>query len=52
MDFSYVQPNSVTSASASARLGDLERLQSIVTSGGREDRSWLPVDNRGHKCEC
>ena len=47
MDFSYVQPNSVTSASAAARLGDLERLRGFVTSAGPEDRAWLAVDNRG-----
>ena len=47
MDFNYVQPNSVTSASAAARLGDLERLRGFVTSAGDEDRAWLAVDNRG-----
>ena len=47
MDFNYVQPNSVTSASAAARLGDLERLRGFVTSAGPEDRAWLAVDNRG-----
>ena len=47
MDFNYVQPNSVTSASSAARLGDLERLRGFVTSAGPEDRAWLAVDNRG-----
>ena len=51
MDFSYVQPNSVTSASADARLGDLKRLRRFVTSAGLEDRAWLAVDNRGESVE-
>ena len=50
MDFSYMQQNSMTSASTAARLGDLERLRIFVTSGGQEDRSWLAVDNRGETC--
>ena len=51
MDFSYMQQNSMTSASTAARLGDLERLRSFVTSGGQEDRAWLAVDNRGETCD-
>ena len=51
MDFSYMQQNSMTSASTAARLGDLERLRSFVTSGGQEDRAWLAVDNRGESCD-
>ena len=47
MDFSYMQQNSMTSASTAARLGDLRRLRCFVTAAGPEDRAWLAVDNRG-----
>ena len=46
MDFSYIRPETVSSASSAARRGDLVTLRRIVTSSG-EDRSWLSVDNRG-----
>ena len=47
MDFSYVRQDTVSSASAAARAGDLARLRQLVAEAGPGDRGWLQVDNRG-----
>jgi len=47
MDFSYIRPDTISSASVAARTGDLEGLTRIVSSSSGDDRSWLAVDNRG-----
>ena len=43
----FALPDSLSSASAAAEEGDLERLISL-TSGGQEDRTWLTVDSHGN----
>jgi len=47
MDFTYVRPETVSTASSAARTGDLETLSSIVEDTEEGDRGWQAVDNRG-----
>ena len=47
MDFTYVRPETVSTASAAARAGDLARLGSLVQGEGERERGWQALDNRG-----
>ena len=45
MDFNYVRQETVSTASAAARSGDIERLLTLVQD--EENMEWQAVDNRG-----
>jgi len=47
MDFTYVRPETVNSASAAARAGDTESLARIVEGSDEGEIGWQGVDNRG-----
>eukprot|EP00092_Neocalanus_flemingeri_P023913 GFUD01025940.1.p1 GENE.GFUD01025940.1~~GFUD01025940.1.p1 ORF type:complete len:626 (-),score=184.20 GFUD01025940.1:37-1914(-) len=47
MDFTYVRPETVSTASAAARAGDLVALASLVQGVEEGERGWEAVDNRG-----
>ena len=47
MDFTYVRPETVSSASSAAREGDLATLTGLVEGTEEGERGWQGVDNRG-----
>jgi len=47
MDFTYLRPETVNSASAAARAGDTDTLAKIVEGIDNIDVGWKSVDNRG-----
>jgi len=47
MDFTYVRAETISTASAAARAGDLVGLASLVQGVEEGERGWQAVDNRG-----
>jgi len=47
MDFTYIRPETISSASAAARVGDTDTLAKIVEGSDDGDIGWKSVDNRG-----
>jgi len=47
MDFTYIRPETINSASVAARAGDTDTLAKIVEGSDDGDIGWKSVDNRG-----